>query len=299
MYESLEEQNRKYNRDHKGDLKIDPQKYPYLWKELNKRDEYDHEDVTSAYQRAQNAFETEKKRNQKTTAKTVQSGSYKQAASRTASRNVYQKRNFGTTNSSQPSEKKRTWIWVGAILAILFTISGSFIGIVSSLMENVGGISDLIRDEYVTEDDDWIDDDDWDLDDFGGYNEVDGYYAEHFDEITEAWMYSDSGDYIIFYKNEDSSYCGYINRYTDFDETSTLEWYIGDAYEENGVYEIADLYDDTITVSVEEAADGSIYLSTDESGDPKFYGGDEVKLKALEIDETFYDFLVEFDENYD
>ncbi len=57
MYDSLEEQNRKYNRAHRHDVKIDPERYPFLWKEQQERDQFDQRDVFEQNQKVKKEIE--------------------------------------------------------------------------------------------------------------------------------------------------------------------------------------------------------------------------------------------------
>ncbi len=282
MYESLEEQNRKYNREHKNDLKIDPKKYPSLWKQMQDSEMYEKKDPEP---------------------KQIPDGKPVDYYSKPAGGGPYEKKKKNHTGLIVTLVI--VFFIIGAGIAILV---GAFAAVRNSHTEDVTYVPhdeydiDTEFDRIIEDEEDDANIDDYDVDDYDSDSLNHESYAAHYDEITEAWLYSEGGDslnYTVFYRNEDGSYSGYINRFVNpGEDTVWTTWLIGDSYEDGEYWYIRDEDDgEFVGLTVNDLNDGSIELTEQYSEDEAYEDGEATKvLEPLDVNDDFYEFLMTFDQ---
>ncbi|MCR4654462.1 MAG: hypothetical protein K5744_12390 [Eubacterium sp.] len=133
-----------------------------------------------------------------------------------------------------------------------------------------------------------------------GNNDL-GTYESHMDEIVAAWeCKTDNGGKIVFFTNEDGSYCGFIDiYYPDGDgKKYSAEWAIGETVKDDDLYTINDGEGkdyQVVAVGADSLDDDIALAVVDFDKDPSLADENAVQLEKRELDGSFRKLLQTMD----
>ena len=133
-----------------------------------------------------------------------------------------------------------------------------------------------------------------------GNNDL-GTYESHMDEIVAAWeCKTDNGGKIVFFTNEDGSYCGFIDiYYPDGDgKKYSAEWAIGETVKDDDLYTINDGEGkdyQVVAVGADSLDDDIALAVVDFDKDPSLADENAVELHKRELDDSFRKLLQTMD----
>nr|WP_027870664.1 hypothetical protein [[Eubacterium] cellulosolvens] len=128
-----------------------------------------------------------------------------------------------------------------------------------------------------------------------------GSYESHMDEIVAAWeCRTDDGGKVVFYTNEDGTYCGFIDIYYPEGEGKTYaaEWAIGNTEKDDNVYTITDEEGNdyqVVAVGADTGDDEITFAIMDFDKDKALADESVVTMKSLKLDDSFRKLLQTMD----
>ena len=128
-----------------------------------------------------------------------------------------------------------------------------------------------------------------------------GTYESHMDEIVGAWeCKTENGGKIVFFTNEDGSYCGFIDiYYPDGDSKKySAEWAIGETVKDDDLYTINDGEGNdyqVVAVGADSLDDDIALAVVDFDKDPSLADENAVQLEKRELDDSFRKLLQTMD----